>query len=128
MPFFRVDYIIHSLKNLGDFSGRANRAEFWYYMLFVIFMNFIVFAVSMALASQGVSADSQRVFDAVIRDMGLINIFACLSLCIRRFHDIGHTGCLIILLAFPFAIIVLGCVRGDCGPNGYGPPFDPETL
>ncbi|MDR1037471.1 MAG: DUF805 domain-containing protein [Deltaproteobacteria bacterium] len=124
-----MSYIGHTIRNLGNFSGRANRTEFWYFFLFMIFLNIIVFVVALVLEGQGVATFSEdlrsnkTVFESIVKGFGLITFFANLSLWVRRAHDIGQHGCLgVVYFIIPFLILILGCVGGNPGTNQYGPP------
>ena len=51
------------------------------------------------------------------------------ALQVKRWHDLGYTGWLIVLALIPFlnllylvvALVCLGCIEGTRGPNQYGP-------
>ncbi|MBV7377361.1 DUF805 domain-containing protein [Maritimibacter dapengensis] len=103
-----------------DFSGRAMRSEFWWFVLFV----FIVSAI--------LSLIDTMLFSGVLEDIGPLNAIFSLIMLIpsiavtaRRLHDIGKSGWWQLLFLIPiigFLIIIWwAATKGDDGPNEYGP-------
>lgn len=64
-------------KHMFNWSGRATRAEFWFSLLAVFILNYIL-----------------KLFDIgiLLALVTLLNIFAYISLIVRRLHDIGKSG------------------------------------
>ena len=87
----------------ATFSGRANRAEYWYWALF----NFIL---------------------GIIPVVNYIAIFALLipslAVFVRRMHDIGKSGWWYFISFIPLVgwvwLLILLCRKGDEGENAYG--------
>ena len=104
-------------EHYADFSGRARRAEYWWFWL-------INTAAGIILAIIGL---------AIIPELGLI-IFAVwylatllpsLGVAVRRLHDTNKSGWTLLLGIIPFGGIVLFIfmvVDGDLGANRYGYP------
>lgn len=103
-----------------DFSGRAMRSEFWWFVLFVFIVSSILSLIDMML------------FSGVLEDIGPLNAMFSLIMLIpsiavtaRRLHDIGKSGWWQLLFLIPiigFLIIVWwAATKGDDGPNEYGP-------
>lgn len=125
------------------FSGRAQRSEFWWFVLFV-------FAVSMALSI----VDSVLFGTTTVTDNGfssstdtpiLSGIFSLaillpyISVTVRRLHDIDKSGWWYWLFLVPligFIILLIWFIRvGTTGSNSYGSDplggedqVDPATL
>ena len=113
------------LSKYADFSGRARRSEFWYWILFM----FIVSAVAAALDSL-LHLDFKNSTGG--RQGGWIEIIATLALIIpsiavqfRRLHDVGRSGwwwvlhlvcCIGTILVFIFSL-----TDSQPGANQYGP-------
>ena len=97
--------ISRGFSNYFTFSGRATRAENWWWALFAALFGLIPFA-------------------------GLVTLIPSLALGARRLHDINRTGWWLLLLFVPvigwIVLIVWACMRGDGGPNKYGP--DPRQA
>lgn len=97
------------------FSGRAPRAEFWWFVLFVTLVH-VAFG---AVATQ---------FTAAMILYGLFSLVVFLpylSVMVRRLHDRDRSGWWywIILIPVVGAIVLLVwlCSRGTRGPNRFGP-------
>jgi uncharacterized membrane protein YhaH (DUF805 family) len=52
-----------------------------------------------------------------------------LAVCVRRLHDVGKSGWMLLIVFIPFIgaiwLLVLYCTAGDQGDNKYGP--DPKA-
>lgn len=89
-------------KRYFTFSGRANRVEFWMWMLFVLI------------------ATSFIVVGWIMLPVVIIPTF---SVAVRRLHDVGKSGWWVILGLIPpitFYVIYLLACRGNVGDNSYG--------
>lgn len=106
-----------------DFSGRARRSEFWYFVLFTLLVGVVSGVVDSILGTD---------FDT---SGGLINSVTSLALflpslavAVRRLHDIGRSGWWILLGLIPIVgwiiVIVWYCTDTRRGDNQYGP--DPK--
>ena len=101
------------LSKYADFSGRAARPEFWWFVLAQVVVNLIL--------------------NMVIPVLGMLFSLAMLvpSLAAgsRRLHDIGKSGWLQLVLLIPLIgllLLIYWMVQpGEAGANQYGPP--PET-
>ena len=103
------------LEKYIDFSGRAPRSEYWWFVLFVAVVNvvmgrfgtdLIAFVVSMAL------------------------LIPSIAVAIRRFHDIGKSGWWFLTLLIPLLNLILILIwftrKGETGANAYGPDPLPQ--
>ncbi|MBZ8132190.1 hypothetical protein CLD20_02765 [Afifella sp. IM 167] len=98
------------------FSGRANRPELWYFVLF----NLIV---SLALGfATGFDQDRSDVANGV---WTLLTFLPSLAVSVRRLHDIGRSGWWYLIIFVPLigAIVLIFwfAKRGEQGPNRFGP-------
>ena len=98
------------MKKYADFSGRATRPEFWWFVLAQFLASAIVSVLSSTLA--GVLA------------LGLL--IPGLAAGARRLHDIGKSGWLQLLGLIPILgwilLIYWGTRPGEAGANKYGDP------
>jgi|WetSurMetagenome_2_1015567.scaffolds.fasta_scaffold390394_1 uncharacterized membrane protein YhaH (DUF805 family) len=103
-----------------DFTGRARRSEFWYFVLF----NFIA-----CVAIEIVGAILAAVFKSPVVVMILIGLWCLfmilpsIAVGIRRLHDIGKRGWWYLLGFIPLVCLVLlyfYCLPGEFGENEYG--------
>lgn len=117
-------------SNYVNFEGRANRAEYWWVVLWnVIITLFCLFLGAMAASS---SDDFWRLYGVFLIGIygiySLATIIPSISLIVRRLHDIDKTGWLCLIGLIPYIggliVLVLTLLEGTKGPNRYGEPSD----
>jgi uncharacterized membrane protein YhaH (DUF805 family) len=104
----------------GDFTGRASRSQFWYWVLFVI------------LGHVGVSIAAGLYFFPLAPLLPLLWSLAVfvpnIAVCTRRLHDTNRTGwqqLWAFVPLFGWIYLMYLCVQpSDVGPNDYGPAPD----
>ena len=111
--------------NYFNFRGRATRAEYWWWLVFILLAGTVLGITDFCMGT--IASDGRGLFGTLGQ---LATIIPGLSLGFRRLHDINRSGWWLLLL---FAIIIGWIVlirwliwRGDNGPNKYGP--DPRTT
>ena len=105
-------------ENYANFSGRARRSEFWYFML----VNFIISAILAVI-------DSVTGIGFLAAIYGLAVLVPSIAVGVRRLHDIDKETIMIILAFIPvvnFYVIYLWTIEGVRGPNKFGP--DPKAV
>jgi uncharacterized membrane protein YhaH (DUF805 family) len=100
-------------KKYLDFSGRAARPEFWWFVLFQVLVSMALGIISVQLQGLG----------------NLIMLLPGLAVGARRLHDIDKTAWLLLLWLIPvlgWILLIYWAVQpGDVGANKYGePPVD----
>ncbi|MDX8446278.1 DUF805 domain-containing protein [Mesorhizobium captivum] len=120
------------LRALGDdyrnFTGRASRKEFWaFYLWFsIVFVALFGFGILLNLAISGFD-DGPRTSIGYIPALlfVLVAILPSVALVVRRLHDIGLTGWLVLLCYTPafgaLAILIFGLLPSQFGENRWGP-------
>jgi uncharacterized membrane protein YhaH (DUF805 family) len=97
-------------KKYADFSGRAARPEFWWFVLFQFVVSVVLGLVSPQL--QGLA--------------GLAMLLPGLAVGSRRLHDINKTAWLLLLWLIPvlgwILLIYWAAQPGDAAANKYGEP------
>lgn len=117
-----MNWYLKVLRQYADFSGRARRTEYWMFVLF----NFIFGVVA-------------AILDASIGSWGLLSLFYGLAVLIpglavvvRRLHDTGKSGWMILISLIPIIgaiwLFVLMVLDSDPGDNQYGPNPKEVTL
>lgn len=116
-------------KNYANFSGRARRAEYWFFVL----GNFLLIVPFYLLALVGFSNESiglTSVGDVVYILSTLVLFIPGLAAAVRRLHDINKSGWYYFIVLIPLigAIILLVWffTDGDRYTNNYGQ--DPKNL
>lgn len=96
-----------------NFSGRACRSEYWWFLLFYL----VLYIGAMLLGNGG------TLFAFVY--IGFL--LPLIALQVRRLHDINRTGWWILISIVPFVgailLLVFYCTKGTEGDNRFG--FDP---
>ena len=99
------------------FQGRAGREE--YIKSIFIFLGGTMLVLLVLTKFEFLS-------DFGILALVAISFFFCADASVRRLHDIGLSGLVLCIALVPIAnlvlIFVLNHVKGEEGPNRYGPP------
>jgi len=109
-----------SFKNYANFSGRAQRAEYWMFQLltFIVFIGAFFFSLFVA------KHNSENIFLLLVVLIILILIVPAFSVLVRRLHDIGRSGWWMLINMVPFIggiwLFVLTVTDSDSCRNGYG--------
>ncbi|MDP3953979.1 MAG: DUF805 domain-containing protein [bacterium] len=107
-----MHYYIEVLKKYAVFSGRAGRAEYWYFVLFNIIIGFVL----------GFIEGSNFKGDGPLSNIyHLAVLLPSLGVAIRRMHDVSKSGWFILI---PIYNLILALRRGDTGDNKYGAPMN----
>ncbi|MEI7689080.1 MAG: DUF805 domain-containing protein [Candidatus Nomurabacteria bacterium] len=116
-----MDYYISVLKKYSDFSGRARRAEYWYFYLFNI-----LFLIASMVADNllGIKIGGSNIGPVYIM-YALFAIIPTFSVSIRRLHDIGKSGWMLLISIIPLVggiwMLILMIRDSNPGDNEYGP-------
>jgi uncharacterized membrane protein YhaH (DUF805 family) len=110
--------IVTCLRNYFNFSGRASRAEYWWFTLFVVLTTIggkIIDAMTQGVADGGL-------FESLV---ALVVIVPHLAVAVRRLHDTNRSGWWWWLWFVPLigwlVMLVWLCEAGDAEPNRYDP-------
>lgn len=106
------------------FHGRATRAEFWWWVLFVTAISVVAQGIDKVAGTHNETI-SNGVFEGI---WSLAAIVPTLALGARRLHDINRRGWWLLLWLVPFfgwvLLFIWSLQQGDKGMNEYG--FDPR--
>lgn len=116
-----INWYLEALKKYTVFGGRARRKEYWYFILFSIFISIVLTIIDVVTGT----------FSPKV-GMGLLNgiyslavLIPGIAVSIRRLHDTNRSGwwSLIALIPFIGAIVLLVFMVQDSqqGENQYGP-------
>lgn len=104
------------LKNYANFEGRIGRGAFWRFVA----INVVV-TILLSILAQSVGVVFWLLY--VIWGLGLI--IPSIAAGVRRLHDTGKSGWLILIGFIPIigfiVLIVFYAAEGDPQPNDYGP-------
>ena len=91
-------------KNYFKFSGRATRAEYWWWSLFIVLAGIVLAVVDTLTGTMGMFGDSGLL--GGLFELGVI--VPSLALGARRLHDINRTGWWLLLVFGFFPIAAIG--------------------
>ena len=120
------------------FSGRASRAEFWWFVLFTMLVWFavasVLFTISPSITPEALQNPEQfmmspewRRFDTISDIVSLVYLIAVgiptFAVSARRLHDVGRSGwwqLLVLTFIGAFLLLFWYLQPGDDGANDYG--------
>ena len=112
--------------NYANFTGRATRAEFWWFALFVLLAELIPYiGLFASLPSTGEDASGiYFLFAALVGVIWLGLILPYLAVAVRRLHDTNRSGWWYFISFVPCIgfiwLIILLVTPSTPGPNQYG--------
>ena len=110
MDIYKIwDNYLNVLRKYAVFSGRAGRAEYWWFVL----ASYVV-SIALTILNQDIS-----------NLYGILVLIPSLAVGVRRLHDIGKSGHFLWLLLIPVVgwiiLIVKLAKKGHHDENKYGP-------
>jgi uncharacterized membrane protein YhaH (DUF805 family) len=108
--------ISNGFQNYLNFTGRAARSEYWFWILFTILVSIVASLIDIGLFR---SMDFRPL--STIVNLGLL--LPTLAVSARRLHDLDRTAwwlLLIITLIGDILLLIWFCMRGTAGPNRFG--------
>ena len=110
-------------ENYANFSGRARRSEYWYYTLMTVIISFILSIIDDLLGLKFGAKSSSGILSSLY---ALAVFIPGLAVSVRRLHDIGKSGKL--LLLFYIIIIVLAIVMVVSGISVFMSAMNPSSM
>jgi len=121
-----IDYALTPLRKYADFSGRARRAEYWWFYLFVI-IAFVIASILDSLLGFGGSVGPYGILSAIL---GLAMLVPSLAAGVRRLHDTDRSGWWLLIALIPLVgaivLLVFYVSEGTRGDNRFGQ--DPKSV
>lgn len=115
------DFYLTCFRKYATFSGRAQRAEYWYFMMF----NMIFLIVAVILDNILGTAISGVGYGLFYFAYALAVILPGLGVIVRRLHDVGKSGWMYWIFLIPLVgaiwLFVLFVTDSNPGNNQYGP-------
>ncbi len=116
-----MNYYIEVLKKYIAFSGRARRAEYWYFALFNSIISVLLIVIDQLIGTHGQNS-TMGVLSGLY---SLAVLLPSLGVLVRRLHDTGRSGWWWLIAFIPLigAIILIVFTVSDSTPgdNKYGP-------
>jgi uncharacterized membrane protein YhaH (DUF805 family) len=109
-----------------DFTGRATRPEYWFFVLFYTLVVIVLVTIDLIIFGP------ENGILPLTWLAALVFFLPLLAVAVRRLHDQDRSGWMILLyfipLAGPIIFIVLMCLRGTPGENRFGPEPGAASL
>ena len=121
MNFFEA--VKYCLNNYANFTGRASRSEYWYFVLFNFLINFLITIGSYIFINYKFEFFILQIF------IYFILFFPSTAVVARRLHDVNKSGWwqLIVLTVIGFIPMIYWLTKeSDSGKNTYG--INPQSL
>ncbi|MEY4310423.1 MAG: hypothetical protein RLZ71_349, partial [Actinomycetota bacterium] len=115
--------IKYGFQNYANFKGVADRASYWWWMLFYAIVVFGVQFVSIAVSGFSMGQDSAgpAFLGGSVLDLAPLALYLpTLGLTIRRMRDVGLNPFLLLLSIVPFVLIMVGIVVGAIAGGSSG--------
>ena len=107
------------LERFAQFSGRAGRAEYWWFVLASAIVGIVLALLGRVTV----------VFAIVYAVYALAVLIPTIAVSIRRLHDVDRTGWWLLIGLIPLVgaivLIIFHATAGNPAPNAYGPTPDP---
>jgi uncharacterized membrane protein YhaH (DUF805 family) len=116
-----MGWFLKAVKNYAGFSGRAQRSEYWFFILFYFIITVVLVLVDGAVG--GLDYDSGLgLFSGIFM---LAMLIPSLAVSIRRLHDTDRTGWWMLINLLPLIggliFLVFTVMDSTPGDNQYGP-------
>ena len=116
-----MSWYIKVLKAYAVFSGRARRKEYWMFVLFNI-----IFAIVAIILDNILGTAMEGVGYGMIYVLYMLAVLIpSLAVAVRRLHDTGRSGWMILIALIPIVggiwLLVLLVLEGNAGENKFGP-------
>lgn len=119
-------WYIQVLKKYADFSGRASRREYWWFVLFTTLASLVLAVVDSALGT----FNDQAGMGMLGGLYALLVLLPTIGVQVRRLHDVDRSGWWLLIYLVPLVgaivIFVFACMKGTPGANRFG--LDPLEL
>ena len=119
-----MKYFILAFKNWNKFNGRANRSEYWYFVLFYFLIVIILYYVDISFLGYNPMNPTSLGGTQII--FNLLVLIPSLSVTVRRLHDVNKSGWNMLWNLLPIIgtiyIIYLNILKGGIEDNSFGSP------
>ena len=107
-----VDWATRPLKKYADFTGRAPRADYWWYTLALIVAALVISIIENMIGLSGMVGP----YGPLSALLMLALLVPGLAVTVRRLHDTNRSGWWILIALIPYAIV--GFMMGKAAADG----------
>jgi len=120
-----MNWYLKVLKQYADFSGRARRSEYWFFVLFNMIFLIVAMVIDNVLGTTfkmgyGVSLPYGYIYLLYV----LAVFIPGLAVSVRRLHDVGKSGWMYFIALIPIIggiwLLVLFFTDSQVGSNKWG--------
>jgi uncharacterized membrane protein YhaH (DUF805 family) len=109
------------LRKYADFSGRAQRAEYWFFALF-----YVLFFLALSLIDGAAGLLNAEMGLGLLGSLfALAMIIPSIAVTVRRLHDTSRSGWWFLISLIPIiggiVLLVFMCLDSTPGTNAFGP-------
>jgi uncharacterized membrane protein YhaH (DUF805 family) len=116
-----MNWYLQVLKKYAVFTGRAQRAEFWYFVLFNLLISVALALVDIAIGTYSEEAGVGLLYGVY----ALAVLLPGIAVAVRRLHDTGRSGWWYLIGLIPLigaiVLIVFWVQDSQPGENQHGP-------
>jgi len=115
-----MQWYLKVMQQYAVFSGRAQRAEYWFFILFYMLGYIILVVVDLLLGAY----NAESGFGLLSGIFLLVHLLPSIAVSVRRLHDIGMTGWWYLLVIIPIIgplVLLIFFVTDSKDNNEYGP-------
>jgi uncharacterized membrane protein YhaH (DUF805 family) len=116
-----MNWYLKVIRQYADFSGKARRKEYWIFVLFNMIFAFVAMILDNVL---GLTA-GELPYGVFYFLYVLAVLIPGLAVAVRRLHDVGKSGWMILIALIPIIgaiwLLVLMVTDSNPGENQYGP-------
>ena len=120
-----MNWYLKAFKQYATFSGRAQRSEFWFFILFYMIGFSVLTVIDTFIGTYNVEAGIGALGGIFV----LVHFLPALAVSVRRLHDIGKSGWWYLLNLIPLIgpiVIIIFAVLDSKEDNEYGP--NPKSI
>ena len=107
LKLFNMNYYLAALQNFANFSGRARRSEYWFFVLFNVIFTIVLTVIGGIIH-----------FSFLGNIYSIVMLIPSLAVGVRRMHDVGKSGWFLLI---PIYSLILAFTEGEATDNAYGP-------
>jgi uncharacterized membrane protein YhaH (DUF805 family) len=116
-----MNWYLMVLKKYAQFEGRSRRKELWMFTLFNCLFSWPLYILGLVFHENALGS----IFLGLYFIYALAVLVPCLAVGVRRLHDTGKSGWMILLVLIPLVggiiVLVFMVLDSDPGVNKYGP-------
>ena len=124
-----IEAVKHVFQNFANFSGRARRSEYWYFVLFNVIVSAALSVFNKQVPTQVAGEVMMITQNKILSAYQLLVFIPSLAVTVRRLHDVGKSGWNYLWILLPIIgwimLLVWECRDGERMDNRFGP--DPKA-